>query len=220
MSLLGPHLTRTFQAPSALSLDDDALGHLGARMRFTRNDEIFAQDEEADLLYRVISGVVRTTRLTSDGRRHVGDFYYAGDFFGLEAGEAHRFSAEALIDCEVLVVRRSSVNRAVDGDVILERLIWAATSRELERTQEHLMLLGRRSACEKVASFLLDAANRTDGEIVSLPMGRQDMADYLGLTIETVSRMVSQLQAERVVRFIDCRRFKVLRRRALEDMLD
>ena len=73
MSLLGPQLTRTFQAPSALSLDDDALCQLGARMRFARNEEIFAQDEEADLLYRVISGVVRTTRLTSDGRRHVGE---------------------------------------------------------------------------------------------------------------------------------------------------
>lgn len=220
MSLLGPQVTRTFQAPLARSLDDDALANLGARMRFARNEEIFAQDEDADLLYRVVSGVVRTTRLTSDGRRHVGDFYYAGDFFGLEAGEAHRFSAEALTDCELLVVRRASVNRAVDGDTVLQRLIWAATSRELERTQEHLMLLGRRSACEKVASFLLDAANRTEGEIVSLPMGRQDMADYLGLTIETVSRMVSLLQADGVVRFIDCRRFKILRRQALEDMLD
>lgn len=219
MSLLGPRVTRTFQAPPAVSLDEDALGQIGARMRFERNEEIFAQDEDADLLYRVISGVVRTIHLTTDGRRHVGDFYYAGDFFGLEAGELHRFSAEALTDCEVLVLRRASLNSAVDTDMVLQRLICTATSRELERTQEHLMLLGRRSACEKVASFLLEAANRADGEVVALPMGRQDMADYLGLTIETVSRIVSQLQADGAVRFIDCRRFKVLRRRLLEDML-
>ncbi|MCC7266300.1 MAG: helix-turn-helix domain-containing protein [Caulobacteraceae bacterium] len=188
-------------------------------MGFARNEEIYAQDEEADLFYRVVSGVVRTTHLTSDGRRHIGDFYYAGDVFGLDAGKTHRFSAEALTDCVVLVVRRAAVGRAADTDIALQRLIWTATCRELERTQAHLMLLGRRSACEKVASFLLEAANRAGGDLVTLPMGRQDMADYLGLTIETVSRMVTQLQSEGVVRFLDCRSFKVIRRPALEAML-
>ena len=81
------------------------------------------------------------------------------------------------------------------------------------------MLLGRRTACEKVASFLLDAADRTTGEFVTLPMGRQDMADYLGLTIETVSRMVTQLQADGIVRFETCRRFRILRRTALSRLL-
>ena len=220
MSLLGPNLNRTFQSASATPrVDGDPLTHFGARMRFGRDEEIFAQDEEADLVYQVLSGVVRTTHLTSDGRRHVGDFYYPGDFFGLESSEAHRFSAEALTDCEILVVRRSPMSRMADLDGALQRLVWAATSRELERTQEHLMLLGRRTACEKVASFLLDAANRSGGEIIALPMGRQDMADYLGLTIETVSRMVTQLQADGLVRFLDCRHFKITRRQVLEDML-
>ena len=87
------------------------------------------------------------------------------------------------------------------GDEDLDRALWQATRRELERTQEHLLVLGRKTACEKVASFLMDLAQRDRSEQVALPMGRQDMADYLGLTIETVSRMLTQLQGASVVEF-------------------
>jgi CRP/FNR family nitrogen fixation transcriptional regulator len=187
----------------------------GVRMRFAAGEEIYAQEDEADLVYQVVSGAVRTTRLTSDGRRHIGDFYYPGDLFGVEAGTEHRYSAEALGDCEVLFVRRAALRRyGADGER-LERIIWVATAEQLARTQDHLMLLGRKSACEKVASFLLDISNRFGGDLTTLPMGRQDMADYLGLTIETVSRMLTQLQAEGMVEFSACRRFRILRRSAL-----
>jgi CRP/FNR family nitrogen fixation transcriptional regulator len=159
--------------------------------------------------------VVRTTRLLSDGRRQVGDFYYPGDIVGLEIGDLYRFSAEALSDCVIRVVKRSSL-QALNDDVGLERALWEATRRELERTQEHLLMLGRKSACEKVASFLMDIAQRDGSDDVSLPMGRQDMADYLGLTIETVSRMVTQLQGSRIVEFATSRQFRVTRWPALE----
>lgn len=187
----------------------DALGHIGVRMTFSPGEEIYAQDEDADMFYRVIRGAVRTSRLLSDGRRQIGDFYYADDLIGLEAGPVHRFSAEALGCCEIQVIRKSALKLYGDEGVKIERLIWAETARELQRTQEHVMLLGRKSACEKVASFLLDIARRFRGEVAELPMGRQDMADYLGLTIETVSRMVTQLQTEGLVRFLGCRRFEV-----------
>lgn len=216
MSLLGPHVVQTFGGGAAPVAVDRPPGEVGARLRFPRDEEIFAQDEEADLLYRVICGVVRTTRLANDGRRHVGDFYYPGEFFGLQRGETHRFSAEALTDCEVLVLRRA---RAIDGDPVVQRLIWEATSQELERARERLMLLGRRTAFERVAGFLLDAAGRADGDPVELPMGRQDIADYLGLTVETVSRMITQLQADGAVTFLDCRHFRILRRAALAQLL-
>ena len=187
----------------------------GVRMRFAAGEEIYAQEEEADLIYQVVSGAVRTTRLTSDGRRHIGDFYYPGDLFGMEAGPEHRYSAEALGECEVVFVKRAALKHyGADGDR-LERIIWVATAQQLARTQDHLMLLGRKSACEKVASFLLDIANRFGGDLTTLPMGRQDMADYLGLTIETVSRMLTQLQAEGLVEFRACRQFRILRRGAL-----
>jgi CRP/FNR family nitrogen fixation transcriptional regulator len=115
-------------------------------------------------------------------------------------------------------VKRSALH-AFAGDGDLDRAIWEATRRELERTQEHLLVLGRKTACEKVASFLLDIAQREDAA-VALPMGRQDMADYLGLTIETVSRMVTQLQTSRIVEFQDSRHFQVKRWEALERLAD
>jgi len=181
----------------------------GAQRRLEADREIYLQDEEADEVFLLVSGVVRTTRLDRDGRRQIGGFYYPGDVFGLESGDLHRYSAEALTECEVLAVRRSSLRRGGDGVADVERAIWDGTIRELERTQEHLLLLGRKTACEKVAAFLSDLAARSGQEITDLPMGRQDMADYLGLTIETVSRMISQLQSEGVVEFLGCRRFRL-----------
>ncbi|NBB14428.1 helix-turn-helix domain-containing protein [Caulobacter sp. SLTY] len=198
----------------------DAFGHIGVRMTFAAGEEIYVQDEEADMIYRIVRGAVRTTRLLSDGRRQIGDFYFGGDLLGLEAGPVHRFSAESLGDCEIMVIRKSALKLYGDEGLKIERLIWSETARELQRTQEHVMLLGRKSACEKVASFLLDMANRFRGEVAELPMGRQDMADYLGLTIETVSRMVTQLQADGLVRFLGCRRFEVRNRPGLACLVD
>jgi CRP/FNR family nitrogen fixation transcriptional regulator len=188
---------------------------LGARMHFARDEEIYAQDDDADLLFQVVSGVVRTSRLTADGRRQVGDFYYPGDIFGLEPGPDHRFAAEALTACELMAVRRASV-RAAAGEFEFNRAILEAARQEMERLQEHVLLLGRKSACERVASFLISLAQgRSDGP-VELSMGRQDIADYLGLTIETVSRMLTRLQGEAIVEFPSLRAFRVRRWTALE----
>jgi CRP/FNR family transcriptional regulator, nitrogen fixation regulation protein len=206
-------------APLATPAIAQVRERLGLRMNFAKDEEIFCQDEEADLLYIVVTGAVRTTRLLSDGRRQVGSFYYPGDLVGLETGDLHRFSAEALCDCTLLVVKRSAV-KTFAGDEDLDRALWQATRRELERTQEHLLVLGRKTACEKVASFLMDLAQRDRSEQVALPMGRQDMADYLGLTIETVSRMLTQLQGASVVEFDGCRRFRVTRWDALERLAE
>jgi CRP/FNR family transcriptional regulator, nitrogen fixation regulation protein len=193
----------------------DLMDRAGLRMTFAKGEEIFGQDEEADMIHSVISGAVRTTRLMSDGRRQIGNFYYPGDIIGLEIGDTYRFSAEALSNSHIRVVKRSSLH-ALSGDGGLDRTLWEATRRELERTQEHLLILGRKSACERVASFLRDVAQRVGSDDVSLPMGRQDMADYLGLTIETVSRMVTQLQGSRIVEFANSRQFRVTRWPALE----
>ncbi|WP_374470034.1 helix-turn-helix domain-containing protein [Phenylobacterium sp.] len=197
----------------------DLMDRVGVRMSFARNEEIYAQDDEVEFLYRVLSGSVRTIRLTSDGRRQVGDFYYAGDLFGLETGPDHRFSAEALSDCVVLVVKRSTV-RSMAGDAVLDRAILQATHRELERAQAHLLLLGRKTAQEKVAAFLLAHAEACEADAIELAMGRQDMADYLGLTIETVSRMLTQLQSQDIVEFPSTRRFRVRKWERLEELAD
>ena len=195
----------------------DAFDRLGTRMTFSRDVEIYAQDEPAEQFFRVLRGVVRTSRLTADGRRQVGDFYYPGDVFGLEVAAQYRFAAEALTDTEVQVVRRTAL-RAFAGDAEVDQAILAATQLELERLQEHVVLLGRKSARERVGAFLMAVAQRQAEDDVVLPMGRQDMADYLGLTIETVSRILTQLRGEAIVDFPSSRRFQVRKWTALEAM--
>jgi CRP/FNR family nitrogen fixation transcriptional regulator len=195
----------------------DAFERLGARMTFARDVEIYAQDEPAEQFFRVVRGVVRTSRVTADGRRQVGDFYYPGDVFGLEVASRHRFAAEALSETDVQVVRRNAL-RAFAGDAEVDKAILEATQLELERLQEHVVLLGRKTARERVGAFLMAVAQRQDDDDVVLPMGRQDMADYLGLTIETVSRILTQLRGEAIVDFPSSRRFQVRKWTALEAM--
>jgi CRP/FNR family nitrogen fixation transcriptional regulator len=178
-------------------------------MDFAAGEEIYGQEEAADLIYLLVKGSIRTSHLLADGRRQIGDFYYEGDVFGVETGPAHKFSAEALTTCEVMVVKRSGSAAFAPGRV--EKLVWAATALELGRAQAHMLLLGRATACERVARFLLDMADRFRGDLVTLPMSRQDMADYLGLTIETISRMLGRLQADGLVEFAGCRHFRIRR---------
>lgn len=195
-----------------------ALFRMGVTMAFAKDEEIYGQDEDADLIYRVLEGAVRTTRVTADGRRQIGDFYLAGDIFGLETGPAHRFAAEAVRDSVILVIKATVLRTSGEH---MQRLGWEATRRELERAQEHVLLLGRKTACERVASFLKSLSDKSGGaRVVDLPMGRQDMADYLGLTIETVSRMLSQLQSERIVSFCATRQFQVVNSESLARLAD
>lgn len=211
-------MTPALQTPAATSFlsneTDEWTG--AARLTFRAGEEIYAQDEDAELIYRLVRGAVRTSYLLADGRRQIGDFYYEGDVIGVEIGSTHRFSAEALGDCEVLAVRRAG--SAAYDPRRLERMIWQATTAELGRAQSHVLLLGRATACEKVARFLLDIAERFRGELVALPMSRQDMADYLGLTIETISRMLGRLQADGLVEFVGARKYRIRRFSALSDM--
>jgi CRP/FNR family nitrogen fixation transcriptional regulator len=186
----------------------------GVRLSFAKDEAIFFEGDGADSFYLVVSGAVRTTRILGDGRRQVLGFYFAGELIGLEPGKAHRFTAEAVDAVEVLAIRRSAL-KAFAGDAALDRALWEAAQQELARAQEHLVLVGRMTASERVAHFLKDLAERTGGPQVQLPMSRQDMADYLGLTIETVSRMLGQLQSAEIIRLTSCRRFSVQRWDAL-----
>ncbi|MBP6876493.1 MAG: helix-turn-helix domain-containing protein [Phenylobacterium sp.] len=197
--------------------DHDLISRIGVPMTFAKDEEIYGQGERADLVYRMISGTVRTSRFMADGRRPIGDFYYPGDVFGLETTGSHSMAAEALSDCVILAASRQAM-LAAGGESELKDLMWDATVRDLESAREHLTLLVRKSASERVASFLLGLAQRRGESAVELAMGRQDMADYLGLTIETVSRMITQLQSSGVVEFESCRRFRVRNREALEDL--
>mgnify|MGYP001170181294 CR=1 FL=1 len=169
----------------------------GIRMHFERNEEIFGESETAEYIYRVVSGAVRTMRFSSDGRRQILGFHLPGDVFGLELGDTHTISAEAVTGSELVMVRRSLVDKAAASDLLAARAVLALTAQSLNSARDHVLVLGRKGAGERVAAFLLQLADRfvSRGEL-DLPMSRADIADYLGLTIETVSRAFSEMERQ------------------------
>jgi CRP/FNR family transcriptional regulator, nitrogen fixation regulation protein len=197
------------------AIAEGPLSLMGAPMRFARNSEIYGEDEPAEYLYQVISGAVRTYRMLDDGRRQIGAFYLPGDVFGVEAGEVHLSSAEAISDTQILVAKRSAVMARAEHQKDLARQLWMLTVQELQRVQQHSLALIK-SAEERVAGFLLEMAGRNSaGSAVELPMSRQDIADYLGLTIETVSRTFSQFVQSGTIALETSRRIQLCNRLAL-----
>ncbi len=193
----------------------DTIELMGASMSFTRNAEIYGENEPADYLYKVISGTVRTYKVLNDGRRQIGAFYLPGDIFGLEMGDEHTFSAEAISDAKVLVIKRSALIALAARDNEVSHQLWALTGQELRRVQDHILLLIK-TAQERVASFLLEMAARMPASnAVELPMSRQDIADYLGLTIETVSRTLTHLENTAAIELPSSRRIVLRNRGAL-----
>ena len=182
-------------------------------MSFTRNAEIYGENEPADYLYKVVSGTVRTYKVLTDGRRQIGAFYLPGDVFGLESGDEHSFSAEAVTDAKVLVIKSSAVAALATRDNDVANQLLVLTGHELRRVQDHIMLLIK-TAQERVVGFLLEMSKRMpSSDQVELPMSRQDIADYLGLTIETVSRTLTHLENSAAIALPTSRRI-VLRNRA------
>jgi len=203
-------------APTAGSFGTMEL--MGSQMTFGPNEEIFGENEPAEYVYKVTKGAVRTYKILSDGRRQIGGFYLPGDIFGLEIGKEHQFSAEAISDAAVLVIRRSAVVSLAERDCDAARELWTHTGRELHRVQEHMMLLVK-SAQQRLACFLLEMSERLASvEALELPMSRQDIADYLGLTIETVSRTMSQLVSEQAIGLPTSRRIVLRNRGALREL--
>jgi len=187
----------------------------GVVMPFERNAEVYGEGEPSDYVYKVVSGTVSTYKVLNDGRRQIGAFYLSGDVFGLETGATHAFSAEAITSAKVMVIRRSAITALAARDNSVAHQLLAATSRELGRVQDHLMLLIK-TAQERVAGFLLEMADRAHrSSEIELPMSRQDIADYLGLTIETVSRTLTQLENSAAIALPSSRRIVLRNRGAL-----
>jgi CRP/FNR family nitrogen fixation transcriptional regulator len=172
--------------------------------KYSKGSEIFGQAEPADYIRQVIEGAVRSHKLLSDGRRQIGAFHLPGDIFGLENGDCHRFTAEAIVDTTVRLVRRQSLERAAKTNAAMVRSLLTMTADNLQHVENHILLLGRKTAPERVAAFLLEMNGRlTAAGVMALPMTRRDIADYLGLTIETVSRALSEFRRKRYLRFLD-----------------
>jgi CRP/FNR family nitrogen fixation transcriptional regulator len=197
---------------------DGPIEKTGAPMQFSRGAEIYGEGEPNDYLYKVVSGAVCTYRVLTDGRRQVESFHLAGDFFGFELGGEHSLSAEATINSKLLMIRRSAIIALAKRDSSVTRRLWMISAKELQRAQEHMMLLVK-TAQERVVCFLLEMAARTPGaNEIDLPMSRRSIADYLGLSIETVSRVVTRLEKSGAIA-VDTSRHIILRsRKALSCM--
>src|SRR3954469_18761012 len=170
---------------------------------YKKGNEIFGEKEPADYVYQVVSGAVRSYKLLSDGRRQIGAFHLAGDIFGLEIGTDHRFTAEAVVDTTVRLIKRHSLEIVADNDAVVARNLLSMTTSNLQHAEDHMLLLGRKTSLERVAAFLIEMDKRlTAAGIMALPMSRRDIADYLGLTLETVSRALSRLHELGTLGFI------------------
>ena len=192
-----------------------SVAQMGAPMPYARNTEIYGEGEEAEYIYQVVSGAVRTYKILNDGRRQIGAFYLPGDIFGLDVGDQHELSAEAICNCTVAVIKRSSLSSLAGRDNNVAQALWSLTARELQRVQKHVLLLVR-TAQERVASFLLEMADRSAAAgSIELPMSRQDIADYLGLTIETVSRTLTALEGQAAIALPSARRVQLKNLREL-----
>jgi CRP/FNR family transcriptional regulator, nitrogen fixation regulation protein len=174
-----------------------------SEFKYAKGTEIFAENETADYVYQIISGAVRTLKLLPDGRRQIGAFYLPGDIFGVENGDAHRITAEAIVDIKVLLAKRTRIFGEFSEESLTgTREVLKLLTRSLQHAENHLLLLGRQTSVEKVAAFLIEMDRRlqSPGEII-LSMNRRDIADYLGLTIESVSRALSILRSEGLLSF-------------------
>ena len=204
---------------SSAELGEGAQAQAKPPLRFTQDSSIYNEGDKTKLVYKVVSGVVRTCKFLSDGRRQIDAFYGVGEMFGFEVGSAHRHCAEAVSDCIVVPYHRHGLESLAATDGQFARLFVSYAIGCLARAQDHSLLLGRCSAVQKVAAFLLDLAERAgDGDVIDLPMARHDIADYLGLTIETVSRTMTQLERDGIIAMPTARRIRLKNRETLEDI--
>jgi CRP/FNR family transcriptional regulator, nitrogen fixation regulation protein len=181
-------------------------------MLYGQGAEIYGQGEKAGTLYQVEFGAVRVYRLLADGRRQISAFHLSGEVFGFESDGNHHFFAEAICATGLRTVRQMS-------GADLSQQILPLVLRSFVRAQEHLLVLGRQSAAERIAAFMLDMAERQGGlETFDLPMSRTDIGDYLGMTIETVSRVISSLRSKGIIRLRSQRTVEILKPQALRGM--
>src|SRR5215831_12354751 len=174
-----------------------------SEFKYNRGAEIFGEAEPAEYVYQVVEGAVRSYKLLSDGRRQISAFHLVGDIFGLENGALHRFTAEAIVDTTVRLAKRANLEHVAQADALVARQLLSMTTNNLQHAENHMLLLGRKTSLERVAAFLLEMDGRlTAAGVMALPMSRRDIADYLGLTLETVSRALSNLHDMGILGFL------------------
>jgi CRP-like cAMP-binding protein len=187
----------------------------GTAQLIARDAPIFAEGEPARCWYRLTSGSARVFRVLRDGRRHVSEFVFPGRFFGFESGAFHSQGAEAIEPAGVAAYACDSIEQRVVNDAAARQAVRTLLMDRIAEAQERIMLLGRLNATGRLAAFLLVMAQRRSkanplGLVADLPMSRVDVADYLGLTVETVSRLFTALRGRGAIRLPTANRVEIL----------
>jgi CRP/FNR family nitrogen fixation transcriptional regulator len=192
------------------------------RLSFKAGETIFHEGDDALYFYKVVTGSVRLVKSVADGHRQICDFNLAGDLIGYSNASEHEFTAEAIQDCTLIRYRRKETTALIRSDAAFACELQTLTAKGLSSAYAHMVRLCHRSAHDRLGWFLLSMAERAedaDGWI-ALPMTRVDIADYLGLAHETVSRAFTQLKKSRVIVEPTLNRIKLVNREALEDKLE
>lgn len=198
-----------------------AFDRIGTVVVLRRDQPLFFEGDPAQHCFKVVSGMVRSCKLLADGRRHVSQFLLAGDFVGLESDGTYRFTVEAVNDATVMRYPRRAMDQLIEQQPGLGKRLLGMLSEGLSAAQAQMLLLGRKSAVERLASFLLSMSERSgESDSIALPMTRGDIADHLGLTIETVSRIFSQLKSQGVIRLKASNEVVIRRRDELEEIAE
>jgi CRP/FNR family transcriptional regulator len=200
----------------------DVLMRIGSKVRIGQNQTLFSEGERADHAYKIVSGVVRLCKHLPDGRRQIAQFLFPGDYLSFIKLGDHSFSAEAVVDVVLLSFPQTQLEQLSEKHPDLRAQLFQMASGRIRDIQNHLTMVGRQTAKERVASFLLLLSERmAPGESVfDVPMSRQDIADYLGLTMETVSRTLSLFKTKRIIAFPDLHRLQILNFDALQALAD
>ena len=217
MRAIPPMMAATTAESGVATLD-----RIGVVQILRRNRTLFDEGAPADHYYKVTSGAVRMVKLLPDGRRHVVEFALPGDFVGLTMSGCHGFAAEAVVDSTLVRYARRGVEAMMERDPTIGRHFLSIVCKGLSLAQDRQLLLGRRTAVERIARFLLDTAERQaggDGD-VALAMARVDIADHLGLTVETVSRVFTRLRQDGVIALSSPTHVVIRDREALEELAD
>jgi len=208
--------------PEAARRDElGALDRLGAVVSLRREQPLFREADPAECYFKVVSGAIRSCKLLADGRRHVGEFFLPGDFIGLDAEAGYLFTAEAVTDTVVVRYSRARVDALAWREPEIGRSLLKIACHGLSTAQQQMVLLGRKTAEERIASFILGLAERNGAaDRVALPMTRSDIGDHLGLTMETVSRALSQLRKDGVIALAGSHELVIRDRNTLADLAD
>ncbi|MCK1273959.1 helix-turn-helix domain-containing protein [Bradyrhizobium sp. 61] len=185
---------------------------------YKKGTVIFAEGDSAEYIYQIKRGAARSYKMLNDGRRQIGAFHLPGDIFGLVNGDLHRFTTEAVVRTTVRLLSRQRLDEVAQSDSVLARELLSLTTQNLQHAEDHMLLLGRKDSVERVAAFLAEMDQRSSATaVMALPMTRRDIADYLGLTIETVSRALSRLRRAGVLEFteVNHREINILDRQQL-----